>query len=102
MSIELRIERLVIDEVVLGGDRASSVRVALERELAQTLSHPDAIRALSGIGAVMSLPACGMPDAKRVRTGLGGRIAVAVGEGLGVGDAAQMGSGLTKPGGRRG
>jgi len=102
VSIELRIERLVIDEVVLGGDRASSVRVALERELAQTLSHPDAIRALSGIGAVMSLPVCGMPEAKRVRTSLGGRIAAAVGKGLGVGPAEQTSVGLTKSGGRHG
>ncbi|WP_201314645.1 hypothetical protein [Dyella sp. EPa41] len=102
MSIVLRIERLVIDEAVLGGDRASSVRMALERELALALAHPDAIRALSGIGAVMSLPACAMPDAKHSRAGLGGRIAAAVGEGLGMGPVEPMRGGATRPRGRHG
>ncbi|RAO78101.1 hypothetical protein [Dyella jiangningensis] len=102
MSIELHIERLVIDEAVLGGERASSVRVALERELTQALSHPGAIRALSGMGSVTSLPACGMPDAKHVGTSLGERIAAAVGKGLGAGAVAPASDRTARPGGRHG
>jgi len=102
VSIELRIERLVIDEAVLGDERASSVRVALERELAQTLAHRGAIRALSGMGAVVSLPACSMPAASHARARLGDRIAAAVGEGLGIGSAARRSDTTAGSGGRHG
>jgi hypothetical protein len=102
MSIELRIDRLVIDEAVLGGERAGSVRAALERELAHTLSREGSIEALSRIGAVTHLPACGLPDVKLARGDLGGRIAAAVGEGLGVPRATRMTAGATRGGGRHG
>ncbi len=87
MSIVLHIERLVLDEAVLGGERASKVRTELERELERQLSSPGALHALPGIGSVVSLPSCGLPDASHVRSSIGGRIAAAVGQGLGVGVA---------------
>jgi hypothetical protein len=88
MSIVLHIERLVLDEAVLGGERPDKVRAELERELQRQLSAPGVAHALPGIGSVVSLPACGLPDVKRGHGGLGGRIAAAVGQGLGVESAA--------------
>ena len=40
MSIALHIERLVVDEAVLAGERAGSVRAALEVELGRLLAQP--------------------------------------------------------------
>ncbi len=56
MSIVLHIERLVLDEALLGGEHAGSVRDALERELAQRLAQPDAVDTLRDLGAVAALP----------------------------------------------
>ena len=102
MSIVLHIERLVLDEAVLGGERASRVRAELERELEHQLSSPGAIHALSGIGSVASLPSCALPNAKQVRDGIGGRIAAAVGQGLGIGSAARGVAVTRVNGGRHG
>lgn len=46
MSIELHIERLVLDEALLGGERAGNVRAALEGELARLLTRPGAVLSL--------------------------------------------------------
>ena len=102
MSIVLHIERLVLDEAVLGGERASQVRGELERELARQLSSPGALHALPGIGSVASLPSCGMPEERHMRDGIGGRIALAVRQGLGVGSAAHAADATRVNGGRRG
>ncbi len=102
MSIVLHIERLVLDEAVLGGERASKVRAELERELQRQLSSPGAVHALPGIGRVAPLSPCGLPDAGHVRSGsgIGGRIAAAVGQGLGV-EAAAHGADVSRVNGGR-
>jgi hypothetical protein len=84
MSIELHIERLVLDEALLGGERASAVGIAIERELMRYLAMPGAAAALHSIGAVASLPM--MPLAAPGSTGqrLGARIAASVQQGLGI------------------
>lgn len=102
MSIVLHIERLVLDEAVLGGERASKVRADMERELQRQLSSPGAVHALPGIGSVASLSPCGLPDAGHVRGGIGGRIAAAVGQGLGVGAGAHGADISRTNGGRHG
>lgn len=84
MSIELHIERLVIDEALLGGERAVSVRAAIERELARRLAQPGAVDALRGFGAVATLPPATLPTAGHAHDHLGMRIATAVQHGLGI------------------
>ena len=89
MSIELHIERLVIDEAALGGERAGSVRAALECELGRLLAQPGAADALRGLGAVDTLPPATLPPASRPHDHLGPRIATAVQRGLGITPAAR-------------
>lgn len=84
MSIVLHIERLVIDEALLGGERAGSVRAALERELAQRLAQPGAIDTLRGLGAIAALSPATLPLASTPHDRLGMRIATAVQQGLGI------------------
>ena len=84
MSIVLHIERLVIDEAVLGGERAGNVRAAIERELARTLAQPGALDTLRGLGAIAALPAAMLPPAGHRRDRIGMRIATAVQHGLGI------------------
>lgn len=81
MSIELHIERLVVDAAVLGSEPPASVRAVIERALARQLALPGAIDKLRGIGAVDRLPpvSAGSP-----REAPGARIAAAVGTGLGL------------------
>ncbi len=85
MSIVLHIERLVLDEALLGSERAGAVRTAIESELAQRLAQPGAIDALRGIGAVTTLPPATLPAPAHPRERLGPRIATAMREGLGIG-----------------
>jgi hypothetical protein len=85
MSIELHIERLVIDEALLGGERASSVREAIERELTLRLAQPGVVDTLRGFGAVALLPPASHPH-----TRLGPRIAAAVQQGLGIALSTQL------------
>ena len=94
MSIVLHIERLVLDEAVLGGERAHKVRAELEHELVRELSTAGIAQALSGIGSVASLPPLALSHARSPRGDVGGRIAAAVSQGLGAGSAAQ-GAGST-------
>ncbi len=56
MSIVLHIDRLVIDEALLGGERPDRVRATIERELAQRLMQPGTVATLAGLGQVASLP----------------------------------------------
>lgn len=78
MSIELHIERLVIDAAVLGGEPPASVQAAIERELARQLARPGAVDALRRVGAVAALPPALLPIAARPHQCLGARIASAV------------------------
>lgn len=88
MSIALHIERLVIDEALLWGERADRVRAMVESELAQQLAHPGALERLRGLGALDSLPAATLLPAAHPRGQLGTRIAAAVGQGLRLPDAS--------------
>ncbi|MDW2982779.1 hypothetical protein [Rhodanobacter sp. KK11] len=90
MSIELHIERLVIDEAALGGERAGSVRTALEAELARLLAQPGAVAALRSLGAAAALPPVTLPSAGHPHERLGPRIATAVQHVLGVPPAARV------------
>lgn len=85
MSIQLHIERLVLDEALLGGERAHAVRAAIERELGRLLAAPDALAALRRIGSVTSLPLTSLPPAHHPKDHSGPRIATAVGQALGIG-----------------
>ena len=89
MSIELHIERLVIDEAALGGEHAAGVRAAIERELTRRLGQPGAVDALRGLGAVAALPLATLPPASHPHDRLGPRIATAVQHGLGITPAAR-------------
>ena len=84
MSIVLHIERLVIDEALLGGERASNVRATIECELARRLARPGGIDALRGIDAVAALPTVALPQPAPMQGPLGARIAMAVQQGLGL------------------
>ncbi|MCP1375232.1 hypothetical protein [Dyella lutea] len=85
MRIELRIERLALDQPLLGGELAADVRAALERELGRILGGPGATDALRRIGCVDAITAPSISDGGRAQGGLGTRIAGAVGQGLGIG-----------------
>ena len=82
MSIVLHIERLVIDEALLGGERAGDVRAAIERELALRLMHPGAADSLRGLGTLNALPPAALPAATHPRERLGTRIAASIQGGL--------------------
>ncbi|HEX7112549.1 MAG TPA: hypothetical protein VF216_08895 [Mizugakiibacter sp.] len=84
MRIELHIERLLLDGALLDGERAADVRAALQRELTRQLAAPGALEALRGLGAVDALPPLPLQQARHARDRLGGRIAAAVGQGLGI------------------
>lgn len=84
MSIALHIERLVIDEALLDGERAAGVRAALERELAARLVAPGAADVLRKLGVRDALPPQPLLHARHPRERLGERIAAAVEEGLGI------------------
>jgi hypothetical protein len=90
VSIELHIERLVIDEALLGGERAGSVRLAIERELTRLLAQPGAVDALRGLGVVDTLPPATLPPASHPHDRLGMRIATAVQHGLGITPATHV------------
>ncbi len=83
MRIELHIERLLLDQALLGGERAGAVREAIERELGRLLATPDASSAMRNIGHVASLPPTPLPPASHPREQLGSRIARAVQSGFG-------------------
>lgn len=85
MRIELHIERLLLDDALLGGERAAAVRSAIELELAGRLAGPEAQSALRAIGRVASLPPTALPQARHPKDPLGPRIATAVSRALGVG-----------------
>jgi hypothetical protein len=91
MSIELHIERLVIDETLLGGERGESIRAAIELELAGLLARPGAIDALRGVGAVTALPTVTLAQAGGTHDRLGTRIAMAVEHGLEITRATRAG-----------
>lgn len=61
MSIELHIERLVIDEAVLGGQGPGLMRAAIERELTKRLAQPGTGAVLADLGHVASVPTSNLP-----------------------------------------
>ncbi len=84
MSIVLHIERLVIDEALLGGERVDNVRAALQCELVRQLRTPGAIHVLREIGTLSTLPTVALSPADGWHDRLGTRIASTVGHGLGL------------------
>jgi hypothetical protein len=85
VSIQLHIERLVLDEALLGSDRAEAVRASIEHELARRLAQPGAIDALRGIGVEAGLPPVTLPPpTSRPGDHLGSRIATALQHGFGI------------------
>lgn len=102
MRIELHIDRLVLDGALLGGERTADVRAALQRELTALLGVPGALEALRGLGAVDALPPLRLGQARHARDRLGGRIATAVGQGLGIGTVAPTPGAGGAQGGRHG
>ena len=83
MSIELHIERLVIDEAVLGGERAMAVGAAMTHELQRLLMHPNALAVLADVGAVASLQPGRLTPSVDAADRLGPRLAQAVHQVLG-------------------
>jgi hypothetical protein len=92
VSIVLHIERLVIDEAVLGHEPAGRVRAALEGELGRLLAQPGAVAALRRIGTVAVLPPATLPAAAHSSETFGMRVAAAVQHGLGLRAATHDGS----------
>jgi hypothetical protein len=78
MRIELHIERLVLDEALMGGERAAMVSDAITWELARRLAHPDAAQALLGLDNVASQRPIALPPPRHPGDRLGPRIAHAV------------------------
>jgi hypothetical protein len=99
MSIVLHIERLVLDEALLGGERASTVRAGLERELTQLLAQTGTVDMLRHLGAIDTLPPASLLPASDSQGRLGPRIAAAVRLGLGV-PGATAAHRQVMPGGR--
>lgn len=85
MKIDLRIDRLVLDAVLLDGGRADAVVAAIESELTRRLAMPGAAEALRGIGRIDALPALAMATNADTRgSDLGAGIAGSLGDGLGL------------------
>lgn len=80
MSIELHIERLVLDEALLQGERPAAVRLAMESELARLLGRPGFTGTLQRIGNVTDLPGVPLAPGKQAHGQLGVRIAGAIGQ----------------------
>jgi hypothetical protein len=84
MSIVLHIERLVLDEALVGSERPGAMRMAIEHELLRQLAQPATAERLRNLGAVDELPTVALPAARYPREHLGSRVAIAVRDGLGV------------------
>ena len=84
MSIELHIERLVIDEALLRGERADRVRAMIEQELTRGLGAVGVVERLRGIGTLDALPTTALLPATHQGEQLGTRIAAAAQRGLGL------------------
>ena len=88
MTVRLHIDRVVVDEALLRGERRADVRAALEEALRERLAAPGAIDALRHLGAVPSLPAQSLPVDTPSQRNLGARIAAGAGDALGLAGAA--------------
>lgn len=84
MSIVLHIERLVIDESLLGAERVGAIGAAIELEMSRKLAGPGALATLRGLASTACLPPSALPVAGRPNERLGPRIARATLHGLGV------------------
>jgi hypothetical protein len=84
MAITLHIERLVLDEALLHGERTAALRTAFEQALSERLAAQADLEPLRRIGVVPALPPSTLPAAGQHRESLGVRLAAAVGEGIGL------------------
>jgi len=83
MKIELRIDRLIVDEALLGDERRHALLRNVQRELQARLAAGDAAPALARSGAI-DAPAPATPAASAARASLAARIADAVATRLGL------------------
>lgn len=90
MSIELHIERLVIDEALLAGEPADRLRASIERELTRRLAQPGAIDTLRNLGTVAAMPPASLQPASGQHDRLGMRIATAMRQGLGLASTTHL------------
>jgi len=87
VSIELHIERLVIDQALLGAEHPAALRTTVERELARQLGQPAVMDGLLRRGGANdALPWVALPGQRRPHD-LGNRIATAAATGLHAGRA---------------
>lgn len=84
MSITLHIDRLVVDQALLGDGGAVALRQGIERELSLRLMQGGTVEGLRHLGAVAELPPCRLPRATHPGDGLAARIASGIYLGLGV------------------
>lgn len=84
MTVRLHIDRVVVDEALLRGERHADVRAALEEALRERLAGPGAADALRRLGAMASLPPVSLPAAMPTQGTLGARIAAGAGDALGL------------------
>jgi hypothetical protein len=90
MNIRLHIERLVLDESLVAGERPAAVSEAITQELSRRLADPDTAQALLGLGNAASRRPIALPPPSHPGDRLGRRIADAVHQSLvpaGPGDA---------------
>lgn len=85
MTVHLHIERLVLDESLLHGERAATVGQAIERELAKRFATMEPTAAWWHIGAVPSLPSVTLRAPRHPGETLGARVADAVGQSINAG-----------------
>lgn len=78
MSLTLRIDRLVIDAALMGGERASHARTAIERELAMQLTHANAADRARPPSAATGRPSMTPPARVHPHRRLGAQIATAI------------------------
>jgi len=84
MRVDLHIDRLVLDEAVIGDERPLLVKATLERDLMRLLAAPGTPDALRAVGVVDTLRLAPLPAPTHRQQSLGARVAVAVAQALGV------------------
>lgn len=82
MSIQLHIERLVLDEALMAGERPARVSEAITQELSRRLAHPGTAQTLLGLGNAASRQPIALPPPSHPGDRLGQRIADAVHQSL--------------------
>jgi hypothetical protein len=85
MSLRVHIERLVVDEAVLGQLRPSALRTAVEDALRRELAKAGAPERLARLGRIDALAPAALAPARHGGDGLAARLAATVGASLGAG-----------------